>query len=409
MKRTWIVPPVLMLSLVFSLAAGAAQMNLEGFNKRFEFKRGEDGRLESVKMKSMSSGFSITPYLKQVKEDIKSEIERMRNKSAYQAELDEFTAFLEEGQPVTKEVQENIGIVRESIENLPNVNVDAVFEDIKAHGVLLKFEFDLKDALAMLDMSIMAYPNDSRFFYRKNVTYQVVKTALEFAKKKFDSIPVLNLVSFVIVQVHDMVLEQRTFHQNMLLHYLQNFSAQELGLSKKEADLVYSSVYESRISAMNLPESNRAASNWLRYGTNNFYNLLRSCNNKIRRSASSYDEINGRYNYAFVEVVEEGQRVVKNLVDGKHMFSGKASTAYYYGEPNKVKRTRLLLNLGELGLGFLPIPGWIKSQVEGFLESFYVQQRLTEGALAGYFESTGDKAMVKEIKRQMSNPYIILE
>ncbi|MEX1098853.1 MAG: hypothetical protein WEB87_00420, partial [Bacteriovoracaceae bacterium] len=109
------------------------------------------------------------------------------------------------------------------------------------------------------------------------------------------------------------------------------------------------------------------------------------------------------------EVVEEGERVVKNLVDTKHMFSGKAATAYNYAKPNKIKRTRALLNLGEVGLGFLPIPGWIKAQAESFLESFYVQQRLTEGALVGYFESTGDSVMARTIKNQMANPYIIFE
>lgn len=190
---------------------------------------------------------------------------------------------------------------------------------------------------------------------------------------------------------------------------MQNFSPEELGFSKKEVDTIFSSIYESRISALNLPESNRAASNWLRYGTDNFFTMVRSCNNKIRRSAYTYDAVNGRYNFAFVEVVEDGERVVKNLVDGKHTFSSKASTAYNYAKPNKIKRNRALLNLGEVGLGFLPIPGWIKSQVEGFLESFYVNQRLTEGSLVGYFESQGNMSMARAVKSQMGNPYIIFE
>ena len=406
MLRTWIVLPV----FIFSLAISAmADTNLEGFNKRFTFKRSADGSLQSVKMNFATKGFTIAPYLRQIKEDLKSEIERMRQKSVYQAELDEFTEFLGDGQPNTKENQENIALVRDAIENLPNVDVDSSFSQIQANGVLKQFEFDLKDALAMLDVSIIAYPNDARFFYRKNVTYEVVKKALDFAKKKFDSVPLLNLVSFVIVQVHDMALEQRTFHQNMMLHYLQNFSPEELGLNKKEADMVFSSIYESRISALNLPESNKAASNWLRYGSDNFFNIVRSANTKIRRSASTYDSVSTRYNYAFVEVVENGEKLVKNLVDGKHMFSSKASTAYNYTKPNQIKRTRALLNIGELALGFLPIPGWIKSQVEGFVESFYVQQRLTEGALVGYFESNGNSAMARTIKNQMANPYIIFE
>ncbi|MCO4753444.1 MAG: hypothetical protein KC478_03130 [Bacteriovoracaceae bacterium] len=403
MTRTWTVLAV----MLFSLASFANESALEGLNKRFVFKRAADGRLESVKMKFVNKNFSIAPYIAQVKEDIKTEILRMSNKSFYQYELDEFVEELESDQVYDKEISRNIGVVRAAIENLPNIKVDESFSQVASEGVLQKFELDLKNAFAMLDLSIIAYPNDSRFFYRKNVTYQVVKQALDFARRRLDSVPLINLASFIIVQVHDMVLEQRTFHQNMLLHYLQNFKAQELGLKKEEVDLVLSSIYESRISALSLGESNKAANNWDRYGVNNFFTLVRSCNTKIRRTTQAYDSVNERYNFAFVEVVENGERVVKNLIDGKHMFSGRAATAYNYSRPNKVKRFRALLNLGELGLGFLPIPGWIKGNVENFLESFYVRQRLSEGSLVGYFESTGKDEMAKAIASQMSNPYLI--
>lgn len=400
MIRTWIVLPI----FLFSLSAFATP---EALNKRFEFKRSEDGTLESVRMKFVTKNFSILPYIEQIKDDIKSEIKRMRSKSFYQNELEEFLAELESDRPYDKNATENVGVIRESIENLPNIKVDESFNAVLSEGVLNKFEWDLKEALKMLDMAIVANPNDARFFYRKNVTYQVVVKALEFAKKRFDSIPLLNLASFVIVQVHDMVLEQRSFYQNMLLHYLQNYEAGELGLKKSEVDMILSSIYESRISAMNLPESNAAANNWSRYGVNKFFTMLRSCNTKIRRTSRMYDAINARYNFAFVEVVEDGNRVVKNLLNNGHSFSSKASTAYDYSNPNKVRRFRALLNLGELGLGFLPIPGWIKSNVESFIESFYVEQRLTEGALVGYFESRGDEKMATEIANQMANPYLI--
>ena len=400
MIRTWIVLPI----FLFSLSAFATP---EALNKRFEFKRSEDGTLESVRMKFVTKNFSILPYIEQIKDDIKSEIKRMRSKSFYQNELEEFLAELESDRPYDKSAAENVGLIRDAIENLPNIKVDESFNAVLSEGVLKKFEWDLKEALKMLDLAIVANPNDARFFYRKNVTYQVVVKALEFAKKRFDSVPLLNLASFVIVQVHDLVLEQRSFHQNMLLHYVQNYDAQELGLKKSEVDMILSSIYESRIGAMNLPESNAAASNWSRYGVNKFFTMLRSCNTKIRRTSRMYDAVNARYNFAFVEVVEDGNKVVKNLLNNGHSFSSKASTAYDYSNPNKVRRFRALLNLGEFGLGFLPIPGWIKSNVESFIESFYVEQRLTEGALIGYFESKGNNEMATEIANQMANPYLI--
>lgn len=403
MKRTRIV---LFLSLfAISLNASANSEVQALLSKRFIFKKNDQGQLDTVKMK-FTSKFSLRPYLIQIKSDIKAEIDRIRsNTKSYDGELDEFIAYLEQD-GYHKDIDENSLVIRDALKNLPNVKVDQAFQEIQAHGVLKRFEFEFKDILKMLDLTIIANPNDARFFYRKNVTYEVVTRALNFAKKKFDNIPILNLVSFVIVKVHDLVLEQRLFHQNMLMHYMENHDHTALGLTMKEVDMVMSSLYESRISALNLPESNNAARNWTNYGFDKFFTMVRGANTRIRRTNSTYDQVNKRYNFAFVEVVEDGERVVKNLIDNMHSFSTKAPTAYNYDNPNKVRRTRSLLNLGQVALGFLPIPGWLKDQAQNFLESFYVQQKLTEGALVGYFEEQGDARMAKAIKSQNINPYL---
>src|SRR5690606_36433601 len=105
-------------------------------------------------------------------------------------------------------------------------------------------------------------------------------------------------------------------------------------------------------------------------GTSIFFESLRNANTRVRRTYSAEMEPK-RYNYAFVEVLEDGKRVVKNIINNKHMFSGSMATAYEYAAPNKVRRTRSLLNLAQVGLGFLPIAGWLKNQVDGFIQSFY--------------------------------------
>lgn len=404
MKRTWIV----LFIAAFSLSAFSSQnASLESFNKRFIIKRSDEGAIESVKMNFFSKKFSLKPYIKRVISDLKSEIARMQSKEDYDQELEVFLDEIRLMSEKSEDLDQDIHNVRESMKNLVNVDVDQSFAGIQEHGVLSKFEFDLKDALKMLDLSIIADPTDARYFYRKTVTYEVVKRALDFAKKRFDSVPLLNLVSFVIVKVHDLVIEQRTFHQNMLLHYLQNFPEGELGMTKEEADRVFSSIYESKIGFINYQESNRAAANWDFYGTDKFFAILRGANTKLRRSGAVFEKIGTRFNFSFVEVVEDGQRVVKNLIDRKHMFSGAMPTAFYYDKPEKVKRFRSLLNLAQVGLGFLPIPGWLKGQVNNFVDSLYVQQKLTEGALVGYFESNQDFNMVEILRAQQVNPYLM--
>lgn len=407
MLRTWMA----LLILVFSFSAIAENQALEGFNKRFLLKRDSEGELTAVKMR-FTSNFSLKPYLVQIKNDLKEEIQRMRNsnKANVEAEIDALVEELIANSDKSAQAQENAAVVRDSLLNLPNINVDHSFAKIHDHGVLKKFEFDLKKALKMLDLSIIAEPTDAKFFYRKNVTYEVVKRTIEFAKKRFDNIPVLNLVLFVVVKVHDLVLEQRTFHQNMLLHYLENFSEKDLGLSKVEADHVFSSIYESRIPVTGYKESQNAAANWARYGTDKFFALVRNGNNRIRRSMNSTMSMANKINFGFIKASnDKGEKVIFNLVDNKHMFSGKMSQAYNFDQPNKVKRTRSLLNLGQVGLGFLPIPGWIKSMTTQFVESFYVKQKLTEGALVGYFESNADAKMFNAIMSQNINPYLMIK
>ena len=403
MKKIWM--SLLIFSVALSAFASDALVS-EAFNKRFKLVRNDEGKLTAVKMRLYSKRFTIAPYLKQIKADLIEQIRLMKSKDVHaQFEIDELLEELESSieKSTHGDQAENVHVLRRSFANLPVIKVEDTLKKIQLKGVLKRFQTELKKVLKMLDLAIIADPTDTRYFYRKNVTYTVVKEALEFAKKRFDNIPVLNLASFVIVRVHEMILEQRLVYQNMLLHYLQNHETM-LGMTTTEVNRVFSSVYESRIPVTGFQESNLAKRTWGKYGLNKFYAVVRMGNNKIRRNRTLVME--KHVNFGFIEVKEEGQRVIKNLINNKHMFSGKMATAYYYDKPNKVRRFRTLLNLGQLGLGFLPIPGWIKSNVESFVESYYVQQKRTEGALIGFFEATGHQAMFEAIIKQNVNPYL---
>lgn len=400
MFKFLVVPTLLLFSLTTF-----AQVNLDGYEKRFNVVRDVDGNATYVKMNFFTKGFSLMPYVNQIKNDIKTEITRMRSK-AYGQEIEIFLEELEEGSEKSAEVQENIFAIRDSLKNLDNIKVEKVFSELNRGGVLQKFREELEAALDKYSLAVIASTEDPRYFYKRNVTYEVVTRALEFAKSRFSDIPLLNLASFVIVKVHDLVLEQRLFHQNMLLHYLQNTNEVELGLTTEEADKIFSSIYESRIAAINYRESNQAAANWTKYGLNKFYGMVRTANNKLRRTTRSMQGIE-RYNFAFFEAKVDGERLVYNLVHTKHSFSSKMAVAYNYEEPNKIQRFRSLLNLGQVGLGFLPIPSWLKGQVEGFIESYYVEQKRLEGALVGYFEMNSNLVMARAIKANTINPYIL--
>jgi hypothetical protein len=208
-----------------------------------------------------------------------------------------------------------------------------------------------------------------------------------------------------------MMLEQRHFHHNMLLHYFETIPETKLGMTKEEVDQTVSSIFEYRIDAQNIFESNRAARDWMNYGMNNFYMSVRAGNNRINEwsgplSTMSFGDIK-KMNYAFASVTHEGARQVYHLHATGHMFTSKPALAYDYSNPNRVKRNRALLNIAGLVLGFIKMPGWLKGNVDSFIKSFYVNQVRLEGALVGYFESTGDTAMIDRIYAQRANFYIV--
>jgi hypothetical protein len=126
---------------------------------------------------------------------------------------------------------------------------------------------------------------------------------------------------------------------------------------------------------------------------------------RLQQNRRNYDALGKRLDYAFQEATLKGQRVILNLFDTQNMFSSQQAIAYYFEKPNKVKQTRQLLQLGQLGLSFISLPQFIKDLANSFMKSYYEKQRLTEGALVGYFESINDVPMQRQFIRQNVNPF----
>jgi hypothetical protein len=97
--------------------------------------------------------------------------------------------------------------------------------------------------------------------------------------------------------------------------------------------------------------------------------------------------------------------VVLNLFNTDNMFSKKLAVAYNLDKPAKTMRKRMVVQLAELGLSFLPLPSFIKGIAEDFMKSFYKEQVLIEGALYGHFESKGDQEILRRLRLQVLNPF----
>lgn len=395
----------LTLTILFTLNLFA--QDLEGYKKRFKLMKNEDGSTRAVQMRLMTKKFSLKPYLNQVKEDVLAEIDRLNRVGFTDHELDQFENILAEHYIQTNGFQENPDapkITRKAIENLKNIDIKKSFDILKNKGILEKIKVELSDALMVLRLDVIANLDDHRYFFKRKVGYEVITRILKFAKKRLGDVPLLNLATFIVFKVNDLIMEQRLFHQNMLMHYLNAFPEKDLGLTHEEVNKIFSSIYESRLDMVNTALIyKKIKAEWNTFGTDRFFQMVRE-GMKVMRAMG--DKSVQKISYNFTETNHEGRQIY-HLLNKKHMFSQKLALAYDYEKPNKVRRFRSLLNLGQIGLGFLPINGTIKGFVTSFIESFYVQQKRAEGSLAAYFESQGDDAMAKAFYQQTINPYLI--
>lgn len=403
----------LSFGLLLSLTAFAQDLSIDGFNNRFNLVRNEEGKVTVIKLKKVVSTFSIKPFIEQIKNDLKAEQNSFNSLAGAdkEAEIDGMLADMGMDPYAKDQGAEEARRIKEALLNIPNIDIDAAFTDLDKKDFWAEFQRRLQEAFLFIDPTVMANLDDARFFYKRNVTYKVVAWALKEAQKRFSNIPILNIASFVIVRVHDMMLEQRHFHHSMLLHYFETIPETKLGMTKEEVDRAVSSIYEYRIDAANFMESNKAAADWLNYGMNNFYMLVRSGNTTIRNWESPLSSVRftniKKINFAFADVTNDNARQIYHLHVSAHQFTSKPALAYDYSNPKRVKRNRALLNLAGVALGFIQIPGWIKGAVDSFIKSMYVSQVRMEGALVGYFESTGDTVMINKIYSQRANFYIV--
>ena len=389
------------------LYSSLAQADLQSFEQRFEFIRNDQGQVVMVTDRSITTEFSVRPYIQQIKKMILSEQALMVQKNYYADVTDLMSSEVleipdEENKSVTTVL--NTRLVRDSLHEVSKLDVEGIFSNSQVMEVFSAYEEKLRISLDQLNPRVIARLDNSQFFYQKTVGHQVVKWGLDFAKRRLSSVPALNTASYVLVELEKMVRERRVYHQNMLMHYLERNSAADLGLTDAEVEQIFSSIYESRIAWFNIFESRQAQAAWQTFGMDRFYQGFRGATNRLRNFRTGYSSLGERHNFAFQEAVVEGERVILNLFDNEGMFKNTPAIAYNYDRPNLVQRRRMVLTLADLGLSFVPMPQFIKDFGSNYMKSFYEQQRLTEGALYGFFEQTGAPEMQDELLSQYFNP-----
>lgn len=376
---------------------------VSAFHERFEVVK-ENGKTKRILDRFIQARFDIRPYIEFIKNSLIEEQQRMASKASYEEEIYQLVgnySITEKGEEI-----KYAPIVIDSLREIEKLDIEKIFNDPKFIQVINYFESKINQALALIGLNVIAELNDETFFYKRNVTYEAVKMALNLAKRLTSNVPILNSATYVLVEVERLIRERRHFHQNMVMHYFENVAPEKLDMTHEEVSLAWSSIYESQIPWYNKWESDSARANWKKYGANRFYTFWRMGSNRLRSWRDNYIEVGERINFAFNKAVDrKNNKIIVNLFDAENSLSTKPAVAYYENDPIRVMRMRLVYTMAELGLSFVPIPQFIKDLGSSFLKSQYVAHRLTEGALYAHFETEGDREMMDLIMAQNLNPF----
>lgn len=395
---------VLACVLSFNLALGASP---EHFNSFFKLKKDDQGKLIAVVAKVAPQKFSLKPFIESLINKIKAEKEILNQNPERVVDYERFIASIQPPQKSDIKFNEKI---KKSLEALRTIDINQLRLKLENSKILKEFQSKIDETFLALNPNVVANLESPKFFFSKKLIYQVVEMTLNIIQSRVNDIPLLNTLTYIVSKVEQFITEQREFHQYMLIYYLENYTEEELGITKEEADHIMSSIYESKLGAFDFATSKKMPELWDVYGYDQFYAQVRNANNQLRFGPQYYDELGLRVNYAFHTAKVKGKKLILNLFATQHMFSQKFAVAFNFEKPGQVLMTRLLVYGAQIGLSFVPkVPNFVKQAVNSFLDSVYIGKGSIEGALYAHLMETDQKKFANLILLQNINPYLFIK
>ena len=148
----------LMMLVLLAMSASAFASDLKGFDARFGLVKNDEGKVIAIRLKKAITKFTIRPFIEQIKSDLMNEQHSFAAKSLAQKEqqIDEML-FSMGLNPYDKNStgEEEAQRIKESLLNLPNIDVEAAFNEMGNNDFWEEFERKLKEAMMYIDPSIL--------------------------------------------------------------------------------------------------------------------------------------------------------------------------------------------------------------------------------------------------------------
>ncbi|OQW47953.1 MAG: hypothetical protein A4S09_14240 [Proteobacteria bacterium SG_bin7] len=318
----------------------------------------------------------------------------------------EEVGFLENQLEKTDWPKEHQKKAEEAISYLKQVDLKSILENSeikKAFGLI----FEASES-GTHNFRVLAVPNDPKYFDSNETALKVIHQASGIIKLAMGNSYGAALALFVAQSAFDMILERRIFFQNYLLYHLEKYGPQKFGLTEAEADLVKSSIFESRIPWWKFWERTLARQKWERYGHDMHLDTLIAAKRSRKRETGELNQWEKPLGFAFHAGQAGANKLIVNMVTPRSVISKKLSHAFEFSSPTKIASLRMFYFLLQMGVRLAPVPV-VSNVFDFFVDSLYIPQRQMEGALLGYFDDENSDSECRAVAIQTINPFIIAE
>lgn len=377
----------------------ASSLQARSFEDAFKIQRDSSGKLEKVILKKNSQSLLIeSDYM----QNFLDEVINSQQEVQYRSTTGFFETEMESNDwpDKIKRDQQAIDRVLTKVSVAPTLKSPKVKE---ALNVLMRGsesdEFNFR---------VIAAPYDPKYFYSNEAALKLFLKASGIVTLVTGGSFGVSAGLFVVQAAFNMVLERRTYFQNYFLYHIEKYGSEKFGLTEAEAQLVKSSIFESRIRFWDIWEKNKARVNWEDYGNKKILEQVVSADKRRQTSPADLTKWGNRIGYAFNEGESSGYKRIINLFNPRHLFSKKSSRAFDYSSPGFLRTKRLLYFLSQVAVRLSPVPV-VSDVYDHFVESLYIPQRQTEGALYGYFCDSGAEEEAGVLLQQSVNPFVIME
>ncbi len=397
-----------MMVLVFAQLQFAYSADLEHFIKRFSFKRNAQGILVAVIDRSL---LDMTQNLK-ARDLIQGSLAEL-------IKLSEDLHAQGHGGDLSLVIQDflNRNLSQLSAENnqetaltllasLDSKKIRELMNHPEWEKVYAALDFEVK--LLGDDYATLARPDSRLYFYKRNLFSGISKNITSLIKSLLPFGAWLDVVNFLSKKFIDTIHENQKFHKNILLYYVRNFNAEDLGLSELERKKILSSLFDDEMPLYAVWDLWDAIRDWPSYGETRHGKAMKKVEKGIKKYSGKFRSLDERWgDYYYLATTKKGHRVVLNFMDPVYFFTRFPSVGVYLDKRWANILERSIYEVVKLAVRFLPW-GFVGTVVDPMLNIRYKDQIEHEGSLLAHLEGNDQAfSLSKDVLRQSINPFII--